>query len=102
MRERRAGARLVFLLHVVVVGADDRFLALEVVVGGAERQAGAGGNVADRGFLEAALAEQGERGLENLAAGLFAGGALGDGAAGGVFEHVQRVGVAAAHRQGKL
>ena len=81
--ERRAGPRQVFVLHVVVIGADDGFLALEVVVGGAERETRAGGDVANGRFLEAALTEQGERGVENLAAGLLAGGALRDGAAGG-------------------
>src|SRR4029077_5684746 len=81
----------VFLLHVVVVRADDGFLALEVVVGGAERETGLCRDVTNRGFLEAAFTEEGEGGLEDLAAGFFAGGALGDGPIGGSFEHVQRL-----------
>src|SRR5207244_6982602 len=84
----RAGGVLV--LHVGVVGADDRFLAVEVVVGGAEREIGAAGDVANGGLVEAALAEEAQRRLEDLAPRFLAGRALGDGA-GRVFEHVQRV-----------
>ena len=42
-----------------------------------------------RGLVEALLAEEGERGVEDLPAGGLAAGALRDGARGSVFEHVQ-------------
>ena len=87
------------MLRVVVVRADDGFLALEVVVGGAERQSRPAGDVANRGLLEAAFTEQGEGGVENLAAGFLAGGALGYGSPGVSFEHVQRLRKAHSGRQ---
>ena len=97
--ERLAGPQQVFFLHVVVVGADDGFLALEVVVGGAEGETCAAGDVANRGFLEPAFTEKGKRGVEDAPSGLFAGGTLRDRPAGGVFEHVQSLRVRADGRQ---
>ena len=85
-----AGARLVGFLDVVVVGADDRVLALEIVVSGAEREAGPPGDVAHRRLVEAALAEQIERGRDDLAAGLLAAGALRQRPHRRLFEHVQK------------
>src|SRR5262249_23593054 len=87
--ERFARAGEMLPLDIVVVGADDGFLALEIVIGGPERQSGAPRDVADGRFLEAALAEERQRGLQNLAAGFFAADALRDRPRGRVFEHVQ-------------
>src|SRR5436190_3453790 len=89
--ERVTRARLMLLLDVVVVGADDGFLAAEVVVAGAERQSRAARDVPDRRLVEAAFAEERQRGLEDMAARLLAVGALRRGARGGLFEHVQRI-----------
>ncbi len=69
-------------LRLVVVGEDDRVLGREVVVGGAERDAGGGGDIAHRGGVEAVAAEEGERGVADAVAGGLALGRE-------CFEHVQ-------------
>src|SRR6185295_17881761 len=63
-----SGKGKMLLLHVVVVRADDGFLAGKVVVGGAQREIRAGGDVANGGLFEALFPEQAERGLEHHAA----------------------------------
>ncbi len=69
VRELGGDARGVQALRLVVVGEDDRVLGREVVVGGAERDARGGGDVAHRSGVEAVAAEEGERGIADAVAG---------------------------------
>ena len=59
----------VFRLHPVIVGEDDRVLALEIVVGRAEGDIGRRGDVAHRGGIEAVAPEAGEGGVPDAVAG---------------------------------
>src|SRR5277367_3346119 len=85
--ECRGHAASVLGLNIVVVGLDDGFFAGEIVVGGAERSSGSGGEFAHGGGLEPTLAEDAERGGEEVGAG-----ELGFGSGDGSIEHVQIVG----------
>jgi len=62
-------ARGVFVAYGVVIFLDDRFLAGEVVVGGSEGDLGLLSDVAHGGGFEAAFAEEGKGGVEDLGAG---------------------------------
>ena len=90
-REGLAAHGLVPRLDVVVVGRDDGLLAGEVVIGGAEGHAGRRRDVTHGGLLEAALPQQRQRRLEDVAAGALAVGSLRSGPGRGVFEHVQSI-----------
>jgi hypothetical protein len=75
-------ARGVLGLDLVVVGEHDPVLGREVVVGGAQGNAGGLGDVAHRGGVEAVAPEERQGGVADAVAGGFAFG-------GECFEHVQ-------------
>jgi hypothetical protein len=79
--QRGPNTPLMLALNVLVVGENDRFLRIEVVVGGAERKASLRRDFAHAGLIKPVFPEELEGSLEDAGPGLLA---FGRG-----FEHVQ-------------
>lgn len=92
LRKYFAHACVVFLLDKIVVGGNERFLALEVVVSRTQRQPGPACDISNRGFVKTVFSKERKCGVEYQTAGFFTRCALRNSSNVRlvVFEHVQK------------